>query len=189
MTQDNLKARLAYSTVSQLSYVVLGAVLANAAGIVGGAMHIATHAFGKITLFFCAGAILVTTHKSEVSQMSGLGRRMPITMAAFLLASLSVAGLPPMGGLWSKWYLALGTLDAGYLLLLAVLMVSTLLNLAYLVPIPVKAFLVNADVQDGQGTREAPLACLLAILVTTAGCLLLFVHPEPFHRLAAMLVQ
>jgi len=189
MTQDNLKARLAYSTVSQLAYVVLGAVLANAAGIIGGAMHIAMHAFGKITLFFCAGAILITAHKAEVSQMGGLGRRMPITMAAFLLASLSVAGLPPMGGVWSKWYLALGTLDAGHLGLLAVLMVSTLLNVAYLVPIPVKAFLGNAELEDSRGIREAPPACLMAILVTTAGCLFLFVYPEPFHRLASLLVQ
>ncbi|MDH3561419.1 MAG: proton-conducting transporter membrane subunit, partial [Gammaproteobacteria bacterium] len=103
MRQDNLKARLAYSTISQLGYVVLGALLANAAGIVGSAMHIATHAFGKITLFFCAGVILVATHKTEISQMRGLGRRMPITMMAFLIASLSIIGLPPAGGTWSKW--------------------------------------------------------------------------------------
>ena len=95
MTKDNLKARLAYSTVSQLSYIVLGAMLASGIGAVGGAMHIAMHAFGKITLFFCAGAIMVASHKTEISQMKGLGRKMPITFACFLIGALSIIGLPP----------------------------------------------------------------------------------------------
>ncbi|MCZ6623230.1 MAG: proton-conducting transporter membrane subunit, partial [Deltaproteobacteria bacterium] len=105
LTKDNLKARLAYSTVSQLSYVILGAALANTWGVVGGSMHIVMHAFGKITLFFCAGAIAVATHKTKVSEMNQLGKTMPITMFCFLIGSLSVIGLPPFGGLWSKWYL------------------------------------------------------------------------------------
>ncbi|RPG02937.1 MAG: monovalent cation/H+ antiporter subunit D family protein, partial [Rhodospirillaceae bacterium TMED63] len=108
LTKDNLKARLAYSTVSQLSYVVLAGALATSFSLVGGAMHIAMHAFGKITLFFCAGAIMVASHKTEISQMRGLGWRMPFTFAAFLLGALSVIGLPPLGGSWSKWYIALG---------------------------------------------------------------------------------
>jgi multicomponent Na+:H+ antiporter subunit D len=111
MSKDNLKLRLAYSTVSQLSYVVLGAMLATGTGVVGGAMHIAMHAFGKITLFFCAGAILVAAHKTEISEMRGLGRRMPFTFAAFFVASLSIIGLPPMGGTWSKWELALAAAE------------------------------------------------------------------------------
>jgi multicomponent Na+:H+ antiporter subunit D len=185
MRQDNLKARLAYSTISQLGYVVLGAMLANASGIVGSAMHIATHAFGKITLFFCAGAIMVATHKTEVSQMGGLGRRMPLTMTAFLLASLSIIGLPPTGGTWSKWHLALGTLEAGQLVLLAVLMISTLLNIAYLLPIPIRAFFSPPpDVNASGDVAEAPLACLVAIIITTVGCLALFFYPELFYRLA-----
>jgi multicomponent Na+:H+ antiporter subunit D len=189
MAQDNLKARLAYSTVSQLGYVVLGAVLANAWGVIGGAMHIAMHAFGKITLFFCAGAILVATHKTEVSQMRGLGRAMPITMGAFFIASLSIIGLPPMGGLWSKWYLALGTLDAGQLALLAVLMVSSLLNIAYLLPIPIRAFFLEPEPNErSKGIREAPLPCLAAIVFTALACLALFFYPEPLYELASMLV-
>jgi multicomponent Na+:H+ antiporter subunit D len=189
MRQDNLKARLAYSTVSQLGYVVLGALLANTSGIIGSAMHIGTHAFGKITLFFCAGAILVATHKTEVSQMSGLGKRMPITMTAFLIASLSIIGLPPTGGTWSKWHLALGTLEAGQLVLLAVLMISTLLNIAYLLPIPLRAFFATPTGGDpaadgGEGTGEAPLPCLIAIAITTVGCLVLFFYPEPLYQLA-----
>lgn len=189
LQQDNLKRRLAYSTISHLSYIVLGGLLANAAGIIGGAMHIATHAFGKITLFFCAGAILVTTHKTRISEMGGLGRTMPLTMGAFLLASLSIAGLPPMGGLWSKWYLALGTLDAGYSLLLGILMLSTLLNVAYLLPIPIRAFFGKAAGAPVTGYREAPVPCLLAIGITTAVCLILFFVPQPFYRLAELLIN
>jgi len=135
MTKDNLKARLAYSTVSQLSYVILGAALFTPLGIVGGAMHIAMHALGKITLFFCAGAIYVASGKTEISDMKGIGRVMPVTMFAFLIGSLSVIGLPPLGGAWSKYYLALGAVESGELVFVAVLMISSLLNIAYLLPV------------------------------------------------------
>jgi multicomponent Na+:H+ antiporter subunit D len=186
--QDNLKRRLAYSTISQLSYVVLGALLANAASISGAAVHIATHAAGKITLFFCAGAILVATHKTEISEMNGLGRQMPITMGAFLLASISITGLPPMGGLWGKWYLALGALDAGYGILVGVLMLSTLLNIAYLLPIPIRAFF-RGNRSTATGITEAPAACLIAIGVTTTICLVLFFYPAPILQLVGPLVR
>ena len=186
--QDNLKRRLAYSTISQLSYVVLGAVLANAASISGAAVHIATHAVGKITLFFCAGAILVATHKTRVSELDGLGRQMPLTMGAFLIASLSIAGLPPTGGLWGKWYLALGALDAGYGILVGVLMLSTLLNIAYLLPIPIRAFF-RGNRSTATGITEAPAACLIAIGVTTTICLLLFFYPAPILQLVGPLVR
>ena len=185
--QDNLKRRLAYSTISQLSYVVLGAVLANAASISGAAVHIATHAVGKITLFFCAGAILVATHKTRVSELDGLGRQMPLTMGAFLIASLSIAGLPPTGGLWGKWYLALGALDAGYGILVGVLMLSTLLNIAYLLPIPLRAFFGQSPKTTVQFS-EAPLPCLVAIGITTAACVTLFFFPGPVYQLAGMLI-
>jgi multicomponent Na+:H+ antiporter subunit D len=189
MRKDNLKARLAYSTVSQLSYVVLGAMLVNVWGVIGAGMHIAMHAFGKITLFFCAGAILVATHKTEVSQMRGLGRRMPITMIAFLIGSLSIIGLPPLGGTWSKWYLVLGTLEAGDLVLLGVLILSTLLNIAYLMPIPLRAFLATPPGEgegEGEGEgglREAPLTCVVALVITAAGTLALFFNPDPLLAL------
>src|SRR3546814_9370922 len=100
-----------YSTVSQLSYIVLAAAMANALGILGGSLHIAAHALGKITLFMCAGAIYVATHKTEISEMDGLGRRMPFTYAAFLVGSLSIIGLPPFIGMWSKWYLGMGAVE------------------------------------------------------------------------------
>ncbi len=190
MMQDNLKARLAYSTVSQLGYVVLGAVLANAWGVIGGAMHIAMHAFGKITLFFCAGAVLVATHRTEISQMRGLGRTMPITMGAFLIGSLSIIGFPLLGGMWSKWYLALGTLQAGQLILLAILMISTLLNVAYLLPIPIRAFLATPDsANTPTKIKEAPVTCLAAIVLTALGSVALFFYPEPLYRLASLLVS
>jgi multicomponent Na+:H+ antiporter subunit D len=110
LSKDNLKARLAYSTVSQLSYIILGVALLTPAGIEGGLVHIANHAFAKITLFFCAGAIYVATHKKNISEMSGLGRVMPWTFGAFALASLSMIGAPPVAGFVSKWYLLNGAM-------------------------------------------------------------------------------
>ena len=184
MAQDNLKRRLAYSTVSQLSYIVLGAALANAWGVVGGSMHIAMHAFGKITLFFCAGAIYVAAHKTEISDMRGLGRAMPITMAAFLIGALSVIGVPPLGGSWSKWYLALGALDAGQILFVAVLMISSLLNIAYLVPVPIRAFFSKpADGSDPPRFKEAPAFCVAALSFTAVGCIVLFFLADDVYRL------
>ena len=181
MTQDNLKLRLAYSTVSQLSYVVLGAMLATTAGVVGGAMHIAMHAFGKITLFFCAGAIMVASHKTEISEMQGLGRRMPFTFAAFFLASLSIIGLPPMGGAWSKWELALGAAETGHAILVGVLMVSSLLNVAYLIPVAARAFLPEAGGDGGWRIEEAPLFCVVPLCFTALGCVVLFFYADRLY--------
>ena len=178
MTKDNLKARLAYSTVSQLSYIVLGAALANSWGILGGSLHIAMHAFGKITLFFCAGAISVALHKTEISEMKGIGRQMPWTMGAFLVGSLSIIGLPPLGGAWSKWYLILAGLDAEQYVAIGVLLVSSLLNIAYLLPVAVNAFFYAAP-NGESGLQEAPLACVLPLICTALGGLVLFFYPDP----------
>ena len=186
MTKDNLKARLAYSTVSQLGYITLGALLAVQAGVIGAGMHIAMHAFGKITLFFCAGAIYVATKKTNISDMKGLGRAMPLTMAAFFIGSLSIIGLPPTGGTWSKWFLMLGTLESEQLILMGVLMISSLLNIAYLLPIPVRGFFSKEN--KDTAVKEAPFACLLAISITAAGCLLLFFFPQGLHDLTAMII-
>ena len=188
MRQDNLKARLAYSTVSQLGYVTIGALLATSSGIIGGSMHIAMHAFGKITLFFCAGAILVAAHKSKISEMRGLGRQMPITMAAFFIASLSIIGVPPAGGTWSKWFLLMGTVEAEQWIVMVVLMMSSLLNIAYLLPIPFRAFFPGADAPPTTGIKEAPLPSLIALCITTVGCLILFVYPQPLYELSKMIL-
>ncbi|MDX1570645.1 MAG: proton-conducting transporter membrane subunit [Xanthomonadales bacterium] len=187
--EDNLKARLAYSTISQLGYVVLGALLATPLAIVGGTMHIAMHAFGKITLFFCAGAIYAVTSQIVISKTHGAGRVMPITMGAFFLASLSIIGLPIAGGTWSKWYLMLGALDAGQIAIMVVFMVSSILNIAYLLPIPIHAFFSKApEGMQYDRFQEAPWPCVLAICITTAGCLALFFFPEPLYQLAVRVV-
>jgi len=183
MRQDNLKRRLAYSTVSQLSYIVLGAALANTWGVIGGGMHIAMHAFGKITLFFCAGAIYVATHKTEISDMRGLGRTMPITMAAFLIGAVSVIGLPPMGGTWSKWYLVLGAADAGQIVFVVVLLISSLLNIAYLLPVPIRGFFSPPPEGTEPGIREAPLFCVVPLSLTAIGCIVLFFYADDILRL------
>ena len=186
MTKDNLKARLAYSTVSQLGYIVLGALLATELGVIGGSMHIATHAFGKITLFFAAGAIMVAAHKTEVSQLDGLGQRMPLTFAAFTIGALSIIGLPPFAGLWSKWYLVLATIETGHLLLLGVLLVSSLLNIAYLLVIPMRAFFLDAR-EPKVEIQEAPILCVIAMGVTAGACVVLFFFPGFLYRLAELI--
>ncbi|MBU2971611.1 monovalent cation/H+ antiporter subunit D family protein [Pseudoalteromonas sp. C2R02] len=198
MRQDNLKARLAYSTVSQLGYITIGALLATSSGVIGSAMHIAMHAFGKITLFFCAGAILVAAHKSKISEMHGLGRQMPFTMAAFFIATLSIIGLPPTGGVWSKWYLLMGTLETEQFIMMTVLMISSLLNIAYLLPIPFHAFFPknsnnNDQFPDSALTqvkiKEAPIPSLIAIGIATLGCLILFIYPQALYELAAAVLE
>ena len=193
LTQDNLKARLAYSTVSQLAYVVLGAALANPWGVIGGSMHIAMHAMGKITLFFCAGAIYTATRKTEVSQMTGLGRIMPFTFGAFLIGSLSIIGLPPLGGAWGKWYLILSAAEGERLIVIAVLMISSLLNVAYLIPIVARGFFLpspepqpasaGAAAAPRGGIREAPMFCVVPLCLTALGCLALFFFADPIYRL------
>ena len=132
ITKDDLKARLAYSTISQLSYIVLGAALATAAAIEGATLHIVMHATAKITLFFCAGAIYVNAHIKNISELDGLGPKLPWVFIAFFLGALSIIGIPPMGGSWSKFMLMAGSVDAGMPIMLAVLAISSLLNVYYL---------------------------------------------------------
>ena len=193
--KDNLKARLAYSTISQLSYIVLGAALATTAGVIGGGMHIVMHAVGKITLFFCAGAIMVGAHKTKVSELDGLGRRMPFTFGAFLLGSLSVIGLPPMGGSWSKWFLMLGAAEAEQWAMMVILMVSSLLSIAYLMPVVVRGFFRPAPADDSHGgyskagIQEAPLLCVLPPVVTAVGGIVLFFFAGEIWSLLAGMVS
>jgi multicomponent Na+:H+ antiporter subunit D len=190
LRQDNLKHRLAYSTVSQLSYVVLGVALANAHAVMGASMHIAMHGFAKITLFFCAGAIYTAAGKTHISQLDGIGRRMPITMGAFAVGSLALIGLPPFAGAWSKFYLVLGTLDEGDYAVLAVLLVSSLLNALYFLPIIVRAFFPTggASLPTADGIAEAPKLQLLAISITALGSVALFAYPQFLFNLLRPLV-
>ncbi len=179
MSQDNLKRRLAFSTIGQLSYIVLGVSLLSDHAVQGSMMHIAMHAFGKITLFFCAGAIFVATGKKYVSQLTGLGKTMPITMGAFAIGAMSVTGVPPTGGLLSKFYLVWGAADAQQYALLAVYLISSVLNGVYFFPVVYRAFFKPApegDISD-EGIREAPQACVLPLAITAIASVLLFFFP------------
>ena len=177
LRKDNLKARLAYSTIGQLSYVVLGALVANSAGIIGSGMHMLMHGFGKITLFFGAGAILVAAHKTEISEMRGIGRKMPITMSAFLIGCITIIGAPPTGGMWSKWNLLLGTANSGEWVLMATLITGSLLSAAYLLPIAIRAFYQPCDDGDSE-IKEAPMTIRIAMVVCAIGCVVLFFTPD-----------
>ncbi len=177
LAQDNLKRRLAYSTVSQLSYVVLAAAIFTPVSIVAAALHIAAHAFGKITLFFAAGSIYTAAHKTEVSELDGIGRRMPWTMGAFAIGALSMIGVPPAAGFISKWYMAGAALAAGENFALAVIVLSTLLNAAYFVPIVYAAFL-KPEPAGGPDHGEAPWPMVVALVATAAGTVLLFLLPN-----------
>ena len=187
LRQDNLKKRLAYSTISQLSYIVLGAALLAPLSVVGAALHIAAHAFGKITLFFAAGAIYTAAHKTEVSQLRGIGWRMPWTMTAFAIGSLSMIGVPPAAGFISKWYLMAGALETGQLVAVAVLVLSTLLNAAYFAPIVFSAFARPAAGEEASH-GEAPLPIVIALTSTAALTVLLFLFHQVPLALAGQLV-
>ena len=174
--QDNLKRRLAYSTVSQLSYVVLGAAILAPISVAGAAIHIAAHALGKITLFFVAGAIHTSAHKTLVSELDGIGRRMPWTMAAFTIGTLSMIGLPPTFGFISKWFMLEGALATEQFVPVAVIVLSTLLNAAYFLPIVYRAFF-KAPPQGSPSHGEAPLPMTMALLATAGGTVLFFFAP------------
>jgi len=176
---DNLKRRLAYSTVSQLSYVVLATSLLAPLSVAAAALHIATHAVGKITLFFAAGAIYTASHKSEVSQLDGIGRRMPWTMGAFSIGALSLIGIPPAAGFLSKWLMFQGAAIEGHWMVFAVLGLSTILNAAYFLPIVHAAFLREPRPGD-PAHGEAPWTMVAAMSVTAAATLVLpFVASVP----------
>jgi len=189
LSQDGLKRRLAFSTIGQLSYIILGAALLSPKGQVGGLVHIAMHAFGKITLFMCAGAIFVATGKKYISEMVGIGKRMPVTMLAFFIGSLSVIGLPPTGGFFSKWYLVLGTLEADQMVMLVVLLTSSLLNGAYFLPIVYRAFFCTPEESMFEDkVQEAPLWCVVPLTITAILSVGLFFYPDIFKKLAEMAV-
>ena len=163
---DRLKRRLAFSTVSQLSYIVLGLGLAGPAAvagsgtktvIIGGLLHIPAHAFMKLTLFFCAGFIHVETHTDYISEMDGIGKRMPLTMAAFAIAAAGMAGIPLVAGFVSKWFLLIGAVEASQAIFAVVLLLSGVLNIAYFWPIVYGAFFESHDDADSKPLVEFPL--------------------------------
>ncbi len=188
LSQDNLKRRLAFSTIGQLSYIILGVSLLSPLGVTGSILHVAMHAFGKITLFFCAGAIYVAMHKKYVSELVGIGRKMPITMTAFAIGSLSVIGLPVTGGLVSKWYLVMGTAESGQIALLVIFLISSILNACYFLPIVYRAFFCRPEESLYEGGRqEAPLACLIPLCITALLSVISFFNPSLFIELAGLI--
>jgi multicomponent Na+:H+ antiporter subunit D len=183
LTKDDIKARLAYSTVSQLSYVVLGVALVAPLAVQGGLLHIGHHAFSKITLFFGAGSIYVASHLKSIKKMNGLGRRMPFTFGAFGLASLSMIGVPPVCGFVSKWYLVNGALDQGQLILLIALLCSTILNAGYFVPIFYRAFFLAPDPSVKlEDYKEAPVSMVAPLVLTSIASVFLGLFPSVFQN-------
>jgi len=178
LQQDNIKRRLAYSTIGQLSYVVMGALILAPLSLVGASLHIVAHAFGKITLFFAAGAIYTASKKTDVSQLNGIAKRMPITMAAFSIGALSMIALPPVAGFLSKWYLLLGASQTDQYLAMGVIVLSTLLTAGYFVPIIYAAYLKDEDADQKRDHGEAPLLMVVALSLTACGTVLLFFFPE-----------
>lgn len=193
LAEDNLKRRLAYSTVGQLSYIVLGAGLATPLAFLGGILHIVAHAFMKITLFFCAGAIYATAHKENVSEIGGIGRDMPLTMASFLLGSLGIAGIPFFVGFISKWNLGLGALEAENTFIILVLIVSALLSTGYLLPVAIQAFFAkSSDSHSHNGGKEAKPSLLYPLVITACVSIILGIFPNAgleFYQLAVAAVH
>ena len=179
MTKDNLKARLAFSTVSQLSYVTLGAMLANPAALLGGALQIVMHAYGKITLFMTAGGIYTGTKKGEISQLDGVGWYMPVTFGAFAIGALSIIGVPPFGGVWPKIFLMDGAAGADQPWLIAFLIGSTLLNIGYLLPIVIRGFLKPKPEASPMKPGKPPALAFIAPAFTAAMTVVLFFAVGP----------
>ncbi len=177
LTHDNLKKRLAYSTISQLSYMILGVVMLTPAGITGGMLHILNHAFLKISLFFCAGAIIVASGKENISDMKGIGRRMPFTMGAFFIGTLGMIAIPPSAGFLSKWFISTGAVQANEMFFVFVMIASGILNAAYFLPIVYTAFFKEPDKKETHG--EAPMIMVVPLVITALISLYLGINPQP----------
>jgi multicomponent Na+:H+ antiporter subunit D len=199
LRQQNLKRRLAYSTISQLSYVVLAVSIFAPLSVVGAALHIVAHAFGKITLFLAAGSVYTAAHITEIGQMRGIGRRMPLTMGAFAVGALAMIGIPPTAGFLGKWFMLCAALQSGQWWPVAVIVVSTGLTAAYFLPIVYSAFFQAADhtacsshqVAPAHGEArlavlagEAPWPILLGLGITSVGTIVLFFASDVPYRLA-----
>jgi multicomponent Na+:H+ antiporter subunit D len=187
LRQDNLKRRLAYSTISQLSYVVLGAALFTPLAILGAALHIAVHAVSKITLFFAAGSLHIGADVDDVSRMDGVGRKMPWTMGSFAVGALSMIGVPPTAGFLGKWFILLAALQIEEWFAVAVIVVSTLLNAGYFLPILYRAFARPPKEERDNPIGESPWPMVASLVVTAVVTVLLFVWPGAPFELAEML--
>ncbi len=183
--QDNLKLRLAYSTVGHLSYIVLGASLLTPVGMTGSILHISAHATMKITLFFCAGAIAVNLHKKYISQLNGIASVMPWTMAAFTIGSLGLAGFPPINGFVSKWFLGYGALQGSMLVPVLILVTSGLLNVGYFFPIIKRAYFHQGGEELKDHTEASPFM-VVPLTLTAVASVIFGLSPNLFVQLFDM---
>jgi len=182
LAQDNLKRRLAFSTINNLAIIVMGAALLTPSAITGSIFHMGSHGFMKITLFFVAGAIYVHTHKENISELDGIGRQMPLTMGAFAIGAMGVAGTPPICGFISKWYLAMGSLEAHKVFFLIVLLISALMDVAYFFPIIYNSFFKSPKEPINPHFDEAPLRMVVPLVITAIISLILGVFPNAFFN-------
>lgn len=189
LRQQNLKRLLAYSTIAQLSYVVMAVAILKPLAVSGAALHMLAHAFGKITLFFAAGAIYTASKKTEIHQLRGIGRRMPWTMTAFTIGALSMIGVPPTGGFVSKWYILAGAFQSDNAVAVATIIISTVLNAAYFLPIIYLVWFARDTVPLPNEHGEAPIAAVLALMMTAALTLAFFFFNQPAIELAAQIAQ
>ena len=189
LRQTEFKRLLAYSTISQLSYVIMAALTLAPLAETGAAVHMVAHAFGKITLFFSAGAIYVAAHKTNILQFRGIGRRMPVTMAAYTIGALSMIGVPLTGGFISKWYIIAGAMQVQDIFVLVVLALSTALNAAYLLPIVYRAFFMPEDHKPHHEHGEAPWPMVVAISITAALTIFFFFCNGPIVRFATAMLE
>jgi multicomponent Na+:H+ antiporter subunit D len=187
LRQTNIKRLLAYSTIGQLSYIVMATMALAPFSEIGAAIHIAAHAFAKITLFFTAGAIYVASKKTEINQLNGIGWRMPFTMGAFAIGALSMIGVPPTAGFVSKWFIIAGAFQLDNYFVLVVLILSTALNAGYFLPIIFNAFFKPEDVKL-KDHGEAPFSMVVALCVTASLTLLFFFFNGPVLDLETQLV-
>lgn len=182
LAQDNLKRRLAFSTINNLAIIIMGAALLTPSAITGSIFHMASHGFMKITLFFVAGAIYVKTHKENVSELDGIGRQMPLTMGAFAIGAMGIAGTPPICGFISKWYLAMGALEAKEVVFLFVLLISALMDVAYFFPIIYNSFFKTPKEAINPVLDEASMKMVVPLVITAIISFILGVIPNAFFN-------
>jgi multicomponent Na+:H+ antiporter subunit D len=189
-----LKKRLAYSTVSQASYILFGLSLLQPAAMTGALLHVAFHAVIKACLFLSAGAIIYKTHKTNAEELRGIGKEMPITIWCYTFASAALIGIPPASGFISKWYLATGSLSSGIELFSwlgpVVLLISALLTAGYLLPITVNGFLPGADFDYGSLKKCEPnLTMLIPLVILAVLAVVLGIFPNPLANFLADLAD
>ena len=179
--EDNLKRRIAYSTINQLSFIMLGAAMLNPSAFIGAAMHIPFHGYMKITLFLCAGAIAVISGKDKVSELDGLGKSLPLTFAAFTVGAIGMSGIPPAAGFISKWYIAFGTINADNLLALATILFASLLDAVYFLPIVRNAFFRGGSLNFKEFDHIYYIYMIVPLTVTAIFSIVLFLNPDTLN--------